>query len=250
MTIQTFKRDDGTFLNVEYIKGKSDDTIVYLHGLLSCIKSAKASYLKEYARVHNVSFLTFDFTSHGNSWGTPQDWRIGRCLNDAKDVLNHYLKKPAIITGSSMGGCIALLLAERCPELFKALIGLAPGADFMRWIWETMLDEKQKKLLKQGVVFGPDESTKGYCFSYDMFKDAQQFYQLDKKIPFNGPVRILQGDKDVLVPYQTAFKIKDALTSEDVQIILIKGAEHKLSTPEQLDILGHTLEEFINGEKK
>ena len=54
----------------------------------------------------------------------------------------------------------------------------------------------------------------------------------------------------MLVPYQTAFKIKDALTSEDVQIILIKGAEHKLSTPEQLDILGHTLEEFINGEKK
>ena len=88
-----------------------------------------------------------------------------------------------------------------------------------------------------------------YCFSYEMFKDAKQFYQLDKKIPFDGPVRIIQGDKDVLVPYQRAFKIKDALTSSDVQIILIKGAEHKLSTPEQLKVLGRTLGEFINGEK-
>ena len=211
MTIQTFKRKNGTYLNVEYISAGSNDTIVYLHGLLSCIKSTKANFLKNYAKQHNVNFLTFDFTSHGNSWGQPQDWRLSHCLNDAKDILQHYLKKPAIIVGSSMGGCIGLLLAEYYPQFIKALIGLAPGADFMHFIWTNMLTKKQKELLKQGQTFGPSEATRGYCFSYDMFKDARKFYQLTKKIPFAGPVRIIQGDKDPLVPYQTAFKIKDAL---------------------------------------
>lgn len=246
MTIQTFKRNDGTYLNVEYIDAGAQDTLVYLHGLLSCIKSKKAQFLKEYAQHNHINFLTFDFTSHGDSWGQPKDWRIGRCLNDALDVLNHYLKAPALVVGSSMGGYIGLLLAEYAPDKLKALIGLAPGADFMRSIWKNMLTAKQKELLKQGIIFGPDESTRGYCFSYEMFKDARHFYQLHKKIPYTGPVRIIQGDKDALVPYQTALKIKDALTSEDVRITLIKGAEHKLSEPDQLNVLGRTLDEFIN----
>lgn len=250
MATQIFKKSDGTYLNVEYIKGKKDTTIVYLHGLLSSMQSAKCFYLKEFARQNGVGFLSFDFTSHGSSWGRPEDWRISRCLQDAKEVVTHYVNAPAIIVGNSMGGCVGLLLCEHYPDLVKAFIGLAPGADFMRFIWKNMISKEQKVLLKKGVVFGPDESTNGYCFSYEMFKDARRYYQLNKKIPYTGAVRIIQGDKDVLVPYPTAFKIKDALTSQNVQIILVKGAEHRLSTPEQLDILGHTLGEFINDDGK
>ena len=246
MSTELFKRADGTYLNVEYIPGKTGKTIVYLHGLLSCIKSAKAQYLKAYAKAHGANYLAFDFTSHGNSWGTPTDWRIGRCFNDARDVLKAYTTSPSIIVGSSMGGYMGLLLSEHYPELVGAFIGLAPGADFMQRLWKTLFTKEQKDMLKKGVVLGPDESTKGYCFSYDMFKDARHFYQLHKKIPYTGPVRIIQGDKDPLVPYKTAFKIKDALASSDVQVILVKGAGHQLSTPEQLSILGRTLDEFID----
>ena len=70
--------------------------------------------------------------------------------------------------------------------------------------------------------------------------DAQEHFILDKIVNYNGPVRILQGDKDALVPYQTAFKIKDILTSKDTLITLIKEGDHALSTPEHLSILGKT----------
>ena len=46
MANQIFKRNDGTYLNVEFIDGdKTKPGIVYLHGLLSNMNSKKGQYL-------------------------------------------------------------------------------------------------------------------------------------------------------------------------------------------------------------
>ena len=48
MTTEFLKREDGTYLNVEFIKGTSSKPgIVYLHGLLSSKNSKKGKYLLE-----------------------------------------------------------------------------------------------------------------------------------------------------------------------------------------------------------
>ena len=247
MTTEIFTRQDGTFLNVEFIDGDtSRPGIVYLHGLLSNITSKKGRYLKAFARKKGLSYLCFDFSAHGQSWGQPSDFMISRCLQDALDVLKKYTSTPQIIVGSSMGGWIGLLLCKHVPQKVHAFIGLAPGPDFTKFIWNNLLSEQHKEALKGGVVLGPSEETKGYCFTYQMFQDAEKHFILDNPLLYNGPVRLLQGDKDVLVPYQTAFKIKDVLTSEDLIINLIKGGDHALSSPEHLSILGTTLEGILN----
>ncbi len=244
MTTEIFKRSDGTYLNVEFIacEDETKGGIVYLHGLLSCMKSKKGQYLKAFAKEHGLSYLCFDFTAHGESWGKPWDFTIGRCLRDAMDVLNHYVKVPQIIVGSSMGGWIGLLLCRHLPEKVGAFIGLAAGADFTKFIWDNLLNEDHKTTLKSGKILGPSAETKGYCFTQQMFLDAAENYVLTKPLDYKGSVRLLNGDFDMLVPYQTAFHIKDVLTSEDVQITLIKGGDHSLSSPEHLSVLGNTLE--------
>ena len=247
MTAKIFKRSDGTFLNVEFIKGKdaSKPGIVYLHGLLSSMKSKKGQYLKAFAIKHGLSYLCFDFTAHGKSWGKPYDFMISRCLKDATDVLNKYVKVPQIVVGSSMGGWIGLLLCQHHSEKVAAFVGLAAGADFTQFVWDHLLDKEHKEQLKKGAILGPSKETRGYCFTYKMFTDATKHFVLTKTIDYSGPIRLICGDKDQLVPYQTTFSIKDVLTSKDVQIICIKNAEHSLSSPEELSILGNTLEGIL-----
>lgn len=246
MSEEVFSRPNGHYLNVEHIPVSGKPYIVYLHGLLSSLKSRKGQYLKAFAAEHGLSYLSFDFTAHGQSWGKPWDFSIGRCFEDAKDVIAHYCKTPAFIVGSSMGGLIGILLSEACPDKVAGYVGLAAGADFMDFIWNNKLLPEHKEALKNGAVLGPSDETSGYCFTYEMFEDARKYFILNRRVNFNGPVRLIQGDSDVLVPYPTVFKIKDVLTSSNVQIILIKGAGHALSEPAQLDAIGHTLKGLID----
>jgi pimeloyl-ACP methyl ester carboxylesterase len=64
---------------------------------------------------------------------------------------------------------------------------------------------------------------------------------MHQKIPLDAPVRLLQGQRDPDVPWETALKIADRVTSNDVQVTLIKDGDHRLSRPGDLDLLPRTL---------
>jgi dipeptidyl aminopeptidase/acylaminoacyl peptidase len=54
-------------------------------------------------------------------------------------------------------------------------------------------------------------------------------------------VRILQGDADPDVPASHAVKLFGALSGADVTLTLIKGGDHRLSTPGNLTLLRETV---------
>ena len=245
MTCQIFTKKDGHTLAYEQYNADRPCGVIYLHGLLSSRKSKKGQFLQSFAESNNLAYLGFDFTSHGDSWGEPTDWRIGRCLEDAMEIIPALTKGPQIIVGSSMGGWIGLLLAEKLPDKVAGFLGLAAGADFMQYVWDHMLNEQHKQALKKGHVFGPSEATQGYCFSYPMFEDARQYYILGRKIAYQGPVILMNGDEDKLVPLDTPFKIKDNLESDNVQIWINKGSAHTLSTPTDLQRIARAVRALL-----
>ncbi len=248
-----YKRDDGTYLKYERYEPEGENTgvgLVYLHGLLSCHKCKKATFVKEFAIAHHMPFLIFDFTAHGESWGKPQDVRIGRCFKDACDMIREKTQEPLIVVGSSIGGWTGLLLAQEMPHRIAGFVGLAAAPDFPQMLWNHVLNEEQRNALKKGAVLGPSEETKGYCFCYDFFEDAKKYFLLNKKIPYNHPVVLIKGDKDFLVPDSVAFKIKDNLASTDVSVWTVKGAEHPLSRPTDLQTIESAIELILKRIKK
>ena len=60
----------------------------------------------------------------------------------------------------------------------------------------------------------------------------------------SGPVRILQGMRDVDVPWQHAMKAVQCLETDDLDITLVKGGDHRLSTANDLERLGRTLSDI------
>jgi dipeptidyl aminopeptidase/acylaminoacyl peptidase len=54
------------------------------------------------------------------------------------------------------------------------------------------------------------------------------------------PVRILQGDDDPDVPATHALKVFKALRGADITLTLVKGGDHRLSSPVQLTLIRET----------
>jgi len=58
-------------------------------------------------------------------------------------------------------------------------------------------------------------------------------------------VRLLHGDADTEVPLDIAFKIKDRISSDDVQVTVVKNGTHRLSAPHELTLICRTVEGLL-----
>ena len=139
-----------------------------------------------------------------------------------------------------------MLLALKRPERVHAIIGLAAAPDFTK-IMEKKMTEAQKGELNEKGFFALDNdySDEPYVITKKLIDDGREQCLLDKAIKVSCPVRLIQGKKDTDVHWETADKISQQLTSDDVQVILLDEADHRLSAPEELNVLHETLNSLI-----
>jgi len=250
MTDLILKRPKKWNLAYTFDKGNKDLCVVYLHGWLANRKRQKALTLQEVAGKNGCSYLSLDYTAHGESGGSPADFTIGQGIADTLDVIAETVPNiPLIIIGNSVGGWIGLWLAEHLKTVV-GFIGLAPAPDITDWIWNKMLPDYAKAEIEKGNILGPMEATHGFCFTKQLFKDGEEHFMLNRPIEFKGPVRILWGDQDDRVEKSRINQIKECLVSDDVAITVIKGSDHHLSRPEDFKIMGEILENMIKEVQK
>lgn len=60
---------------------------------------------------------------------------------------------------------------------------------------------------------------------------------LHREIAVGAPVRLLHGQRDPDVPWHHSTHLASRLRSADVQTILVKDGDHRLSRPQDLDLL-------------
>jgi pimeloyl-ACP methyl ester carboxylesterase len=66
--------------------------------------------------------VTFDFSGHGRSDHSPQGYTADWFFRDGAAVLNSLDAEPAVLLGHSMGGSIALHLAQAYPQKVRAVV--------------------------------------------------------------------------------------------------------------------------------
>ena len=244
------KRKNKADIAYTWIKGKQNLAVLYLHGWTAQRKSKKGEIIAQTAQDYNCHYISLDYTAHGESGGTPADFMVGQGLQDTLDVLNETVKDmPLIIVGNSIGGWIGLLLLTRIQNAI-GFLGLAPAPDITQFVWENLLPAPAKTAIEQGMILGPTPETFGFCFTKQLFEDGKKHFILNQKIPFNGMVRLLIGDKDDRVDIKRLYQVKDALTSDDMTLTLIKGANHHLSEDRDLKLIASVLSDMIEGDKK
>ncbi len=247
LAIERFIREDGE--TIAYLKrGGKTPGVVWLGGFHSDMNGTKAQALDAWAEARGRAYLRFDYFGHGASSGAFGDGTITRWRDDALAVLDSFCNGPQVLVGSSMGAWIALKVARTRPEKVAALLLLAPAADFTEaLIWARMTPHIRGEVMERGEWQRPSAYGDGpYPITRALIEDGRRHLLLDAPIELACPVHILQGMKDPDVPWQHALKLVEKLSGNPV-LTLIKNGDHRLSTPEDIDLITRTLDAILAG---
>lgn len=226
----------------------------WLGGFKSDMEGSKAETLAVLARETRRLSLRFDYSGHGQSGGLFIDGSISLWLSQALHMFTKRAPGRRIIVGSSMGGWLAMLLYRllklKDPAAFRRVAGLvliAPATDMTAdLMWDQFDDQAREDLATAGVTMRPSLYGEPYAITARLIADGETHLMLKEGLDCDCPVRILQGDEDPDVPPAHAMKVFGAIRGGDVTMTLIKGGDHRLSSPGQLRLLRETVMALAN----
>lgn len=248
MTTYYLDRGDGVRLAFQHRPG-AGPILVFLPGYMSGMGGAKAVALDAWAARRGRAYLRFDYSGCGASGGRFADGTISRWTADAVALIDAVASGSAasgasasradeqiILAGSSMGAWIALRVALARPAQVAAVVTIAGAPDFTDWGLD-LTEVDRAALARDGCVERPSLYGAPYRYHAGLIADGAACRILDGPIAIGCPVRLLHGQADPDVPWRLSLDVAAALHSSDVQVILVKDGDHRLSRPVDLDLL-------------
>lgn len=237
-------------LALRALKGKKHPGLIWLPGYRSHMMGGKAIAINEFAEKNGYPFLRFDYSGTGESEGDFYQGSISLWLQESLTLFDKFCQGPQIIAGSSMGGWIALRMAQELKKKNIQLAGLlllAPAPDFTRdLVRPQMTNEQQQQLNKRGFFEVPYENeAEPVPFTKIFLDDGDKNLVMNGLIDIQCPVYILQGMADKEVPYQHTLELVEHLPFDNVTLTLIRDGEHHLSRPQDIAAIINALETLI-----
>lgn len=220
--------------------------VVFLGGLMSDMEGTKAIFLEEWARREGRAFLRFDYSGHGQSSGTFTEGCIGDWAQDTGAAIDALTQGPVVLVGSSMGGWQSLLLARAHPDRVAGLVTIAAAPDFTEdGYWASFTDAQKATLQEEGIVHLPSDYMEPYPVTKRMIEDGRDQLVLRRPLALPFPVRFLQGTADTAVSVATAVRLLEHAQGPDMQLRLVKDADHRFSDGPCLDLILDALHEVM-----
>lgn len=220
----------GLSLKVSLPKGFNPATdschmVILMHGIFSSKDFLPMPQIAKALAKEGIASICFDFDGHGKSEGRMIDMTIANELADAKAICDYATSLPYItgisLLGHSQGGVIASMTAGTEEVNPEALILLAPGSVI-------------KEACQGGHFFGNEFDPKNppeYIKCFHHFKLGRNYllqtqnldiYGVSEK--YQGPVCIIHGSKDGIVPLRCSEKYKAIYSDSSMHIV--KGENH------------------------
>jgi pimeloyl-ACP methyl ester carboxylesterase len=225
--------------------------VMWLSGLKSEMTSTKASVLAAWAAAHGHPCTRLDYSGHGQSPGRFEEGTVGAWLEEALAVFKEITRGPQILVGSSMGGYIALLmlralLREAPAEAarIEALLLIAPAWDMTeRLMWARLSESARRDILEKGVYMRPSQYGDGdYAITRRLIEEGRSHLIGDSSFDPGRPIHVLHGLLDADVPWEHTLDLVAHLSGDHVQVSAVPDGEHRLSRPEDLELMIRTLE--------
>jgi len=227
-------RADGVRLVYRHVQGRGP-TLVFLPGYKSDMQGGKAQALAAWAAEQGLAMLRLDYSGCGESDGAFEDGTLDIWRDDVLAVIAAANVGPLILIGSSMGGWLMLLVAEALGDQVTAMVGIAAAPDFTDWDFDAA---DRATIAANGRIERPSDY--GYdpmVITQDFWQSGQSNLRLTGVIGIDCPVRLIHGQNDPDVPWETSLKLAAALRSSDVQTILLKDGDHRLSRDQDIALL-------------
>lgn len=218
-------------------------TIVFLPGYMSDMEGTKAAALDGWAAAEGRAMLRFDYSGCGASAGDFETQTLHGWRDDALAMIDRVVQGPLVLVGSSMGGWLMLLAALARPERVVGLVGVAAAPDFTSW---GFTEEQKVTILREGRLVEPSPyGEQPYVTTRRFWESAEALRLLHAPVDVHCPVRLLHGEADAEVPWSWSLALLQRLRSADVQMILVKDGDHRLSRESDIALLIATVKALM-----
>lgn len=193
--------------------GEPRGGIVILHGAGSC-KESHFDFAR-HARAAGFAAVAFDMRGHGESGGRLD----GRLLEDVT-AISELVPRPLALRGSSMGGYVALLAAERLDA--GAVVAICPaGADMLL-----------RGLRAGRFDFDADErALEAFLVEHDLVAAVERL---------RTPLLLLHAEGDEQVPVDHSVALHAAAGSPRKRLVALPGGHHR-SIQHDAELQGESL---------
>ena len=230
-------RQDGINIAFEHLHGHGP-ALVFLPGYMADMTGTKALALEAWARSKGHAMLRLDYSGCGASGGRFEDGTLDVWCDDVLLVIKQ-IEGPVALVGLSMGGWLMLLVARALGDRVKGLVGIAAAPDFTDWGYTP---EEKQLIERHGRIDRPSDYGTPMPTFAAFWQSGQANRLLGAAIPISCPVRLLHGQRDADVPWDISVQLAARLRSADVQAILVKDGDHRLSRPQDIALLIATVD--------
>lgn len=202
--------------------------VILMHGFMSNKNLEPLKSIADELAKRGIASLRFDFDGHGRSYGKFSDMTVLTELQDARDVYEYAASLPYVsqiaLLGHSQGGVVAGMLAgELGKDKVKALVQLAPAA--------VLRDDALNGVL-MGKHYDPANPPEKLTVFFhrvgrEYFTVAQTLPIYEKSALYDGPVCLVHGKKDTIVPYSYSERYHNVYANS--RLHLLEGENHIMS---------------------
>lgn len=222
--------------------------VILMHGIFSSKDYNPMPALAKGLARAGIASVRFDFDGHGQSEGRQQDMTIEKELADARAVWEYVRTLPYVdkigLLGHSQGGVIASMTAGRLSGEGLApdgLVLIAPGSVI-------------KDACRNGKFFNarfdprdPPDFIRCWGFmklGREYLLTTQELDIYGTAASYEGPVRILHGTKDGIVPMWCSEKFVETYGDRS-ELVLVEGENHTI-TRKRKEVVASVVDFFSN----
>jgi alpha/beta superfamily hydrolase len=113
-------------------------------------------------------------------------------------------------------------------------------------MWARFDDEQRRSLLERGRVELPSEySDESYVITRRLIEEGRRRLVLRSPLVLPCAARFLQGTADRDVEVAVALRLLDHAEGRDLRLTLVKGADHRFSSPECLALIEQSIGQVL-----
>lgn len=206
--------------------------VILMHGIFSSKNIVPIPALAKALAKEGIASICFDFGGHWKSEGEMQNMTVGKEIEDALAMWEYASSLPYVtqiaLLGHFQGGVVASMTAgilSARGESPAALVLIAPG---------SVIQDACRNGRFFGAEFDPADPPE-YVKCFGIMKLGREYILSTQELDiygtakgYTGPVRIIHGSKDKIVPLSCSEKFVETYT-QDAELIIVEGENHMIT---------------------
>lgn len=209
--------------------GKRCHIVVLCHGFTGNMGGPLFDGIAHDLLAEGIGVLRFDFNAHGQSDGEFRNMTVPNEIEDALAVVDWARRQPQTrdvsLLGHSQGGVVAAMTAGKLGrKTVKAVVLMAPAA---------VLRDDALRGNTMGAFYDPWNAPEyvqlpsGHQLGRDYIRTALTLPIYETAARYEGPVFIIHGQADRIVPYTYGERFHDVMPRSAIEVI--PGEDHGFS---------------------